>query len=98
MSTGGRVAGRMAGKAAIVTGAASGIGEATARLLAREGASVCVAAVDADRQRFAEMAPAERLGTGRDVANAVLFLASDEASFITGTALTVDGGLLARTD
>ena len=33
-----------------------------------------------------------------DVASAVLFLASDEASFITGTALTVDGGLLARTD
>ena len=256
MTTGGRVAGRVAGKAAIVTGAASGIGEATARLLAREGASVCIADVDADRgrqvcdgivadggaaifvrtdvgvsadvagmiectdaafgrldiihnnaiwfrtgaateldeadwdgtlnvglkavflaakhgipvmrktgggaiintgsvhslvgfatytaydaakagilgltrtlaidygpdirvcavlpgailtpiwdesseedrQRFAEMVPAKRLGTGRDVANAVLFLASDEASFITGTALTVDGGLLARTD
>ena len=256
MTTGGRVAGRVAGKAAIVTGAASGIGRATAELLAREGASVCVADVDADRgqqvvdgiaaaggaaifvrtdvgvsaevagmierteaafgrldiihnnaiwfrmgaateldeadwdgtlnvglkavflsakhgipvmrktgggaivntgsvhslvgfatytaydaakagilgltrtlaidygpdirvcavlpgailtpiwdessdedrQRFAEMVPAKRLGTGRDVANAVLFLASDEASFITGTALTVDGGLLARTD
>jgi NAD(P)-dependent dehydrogenase (short-subunit alcohol dehydrogenase family) len=47
MGTGGRVA----GKAAIVTGAASGIGRATARLLAREGASVCVADVDADRGR-----------------------------------------------
>ncbi len=50
-----------------------------------------------DRERFAQMVPAKRLGTGRDVANAVLFLASDEASFITGTALTVDGGMLART-
>ncbi len=50
-----------------------------------------------DRERFAQMVPANRLGTGRDVANAVLFLASDEASFITGTALTVDGGMLART-
>jgi NAD(P)-dependent dehydrogenase (short-subunit alcohol dehydrogenase family) len=39
----------VAGKAAIVTGAASGIGRATAELLAREGASVCVADVDADR-------------------------------------------------
>ena len=45
MGTGGRVD----GKAAIVTGAASGIGQATAELLAREGASVCVADVDADR-------------------------------------------------
>ena len=40
--------GRIAGKAAIVTGAASGIGEATAQVLAREGASVCVADVNAD--------------------------------------------------
>ena len=44
------------------------------------------------------MVPAKRLGTPKDVANAVLFLASDEASFITGTALTVDGGMLARTE
>ena len=50
------------------------------------------------RRRYAQMVPAKRLGTGQDVANAVLFLASDEASFITGTALTVDGGMLARTD
>ena len=51
-----------------------------------------------NRRRYAQMVPAKRLGTGEDVANAVLFLASDEASFITGTALTVDGGMLARTD
>ena len=55
-------------------------------------------APEEDRRRFAQLVPAKRLGTGEDVANAVLFLASDEASFITGTALTVDGGLLARTD
>jgi NAD(P)-dependent dehydrogenase (short-subunit alcohol dehydrogenase family) len=35
-------------------------------------------------------------GTGWDVANAALFLASDEAGFITGAALPVDGGTLAR--
>ena len=55
-------------------------------------------APEEDRRRYAQMVPAKRLGTGEDVANAVLFLASDEASFITGTALTVDGGMLARTD
>lgn len=37
-----------------------------------------------------------RMGTAWDVANAALFLASDEASFITGVALPVDGGALAR--
>lgn len=36
--------------------------------------------------------PLGRLGTPRDVANACLFLASDEASYITGTTIVVDGG------
>jgi NAD(P)-dependent dehydrogenase (short-subunit alcohol dehydrogenase family) len=36
-----------------------------------------------------------RIGTPREVANAILFLASDEASFITGTHLMVDGGYTA---
>ena len=35
-------------------------------------------------------------GSGWDVANAALFLASDEASFITGVNLPVDGGSLAK--
>ncbi|TRZ43785.1 beta-ketoacyl-ACP reductase [Robertkochia solimangrovi] len=38
--------------------------------------------------------PLARLGHPEDIANAYLFLASDEASFITGTTLSVDGGLI----
>ena len=41
-----------------------------------------------------EKAPLQRLGKPEDIANAYLFLASDEASFITGTVLSVDGGLV----
>ena len=37
-----------------------------------------------------------RFGTSDEVANAILFLASDEASFITGTCLMVDGGYTAK--
>ncbi len=40
--------------------------------------------------------PIGRLGEPREVANAILFLASDEASFITGAILSVDGGYLAQ--
>ncbi len=36
------------------------------------------------------------MGTGWDVANAALFLASDEANFITGVTLPVDGGAAVR--
>ena len=38
--------------------------------------------------------PLQRIGTPRDVANAVAFLASESASFITGQSLVVDGGAL----
>jgi 3-oxoacyl-[acyl-carrier protein] reductase len=41
-----------------------------------------------------DKAPIKRLGTPEDVANAYEFLASDEASFITGAVLSVDGGVV----
>lgn len=43
---------------------------------------------------FKEKTPLGRLGKPEDIANAYLFLASDEASFINGTVLSVDGGLV----
>src|SRR6266478_3319376 len=45
-------------------------------------------------QRDARVPLRHRMGTAWDVANAALFLASDEANFITGVALPVDGGAL----
>jgi 3-oxoacyl-[acyl-carrier protein] reductase len=46
----------------------------------------------ANRQKFLATIPLGRLSTPQDIANAALYLASDEAEFITGVALEVDGG------
>lgn len=56
-------------------------------------------AVDADvirKEREGQVPLQNRMGTGWDVANAALFLASDEAAYITGVILPVDGGLLLK--
>ena len=42
--------------------------------------------------KFVSTVPIGRLSTPQDIANAALFLASDDAAFITGVALEVDGG------
>jgi len=46
-------------------------------------------------QRLVKWYPLGRVGEPEDIANAAMFLASDDAAWITGTVLTVDGGLLA---
>jgi NAD(P)-dependent dehydrogenase (short-subunit alcohol dehydrogenase family) len=117
----------------VITGAAAGIGRATAELFAREGARLVLAdinlsglsalqdsgirvnavapgTINTERvQRLPEEPggpeyletikaahPMGRLGEPSEVAEAILFLASDKASFITGAILPVDGGFLAQ--
>jgi NAD(P)-dependent dehydrogenase (short-subunit alcohol dehydrogenase family) len=47
------------------------------------------------KERFASFHPMGRMGRDADVANAVVFLASDRAAFMTGAELVVDGGMTA---
>jgi 3-oxoacyl-[acyl-carrier protein] reductase len=48
---------------------------------------------DKQREAILAMVPAGRLGTGTDVAAAVVYLASDEAAYVTGQTLHVNGGM-----
>jgi NAD(P)-dependent dehydrogenase (short-subunit alcohol dehydrogenase family) len=63
--------------------------------LAKQRTGGDVSALLAQRQ---SRIPLPFMGDGRDTANAALFLASDEARFITGTELMVDGGMSVRCD
>ena len=45
-------------------------------------------------EQFIEKIPMRRIGEPDDIASAVLFLASDEAAYIHGTTLFVDGGMI----
>jgi 3-oxoacyl-[acyl-carrier protein] reductase len=48
---------------------------------------------DKQREAILQMVPAARLGSGADVAAAVIYLASDEAAYVTGQTLHVNGGM-----
>jgi 3-oxoacyl-[acyl-carrier protein] reductase len=64
--------------------------------MARTSAALDPAGVEAALERMGKSHPIGRIGTGLDIANAVLFLASDKASFMTGEYVCVDGGYMAR--
>jgi 3alpha(or 20beta)-hydroxysteroid dehydrogenase len=61
--------------------------------LAREAAGVPITSEQLDAAH--RQLPVPRVGTPADMAAAILFLASDEAAYVTGTELVVDGGLTA---
>jgi len=48
------------------------------------------------KKLLSKMIPLQRIGKPKDIANTILFLLSDEGSYITGTEITVDGGLTAK--
>jgi NAD(P)-dependent dehydrogenase (short-subunit alcohol dehydrogenase family) len=50
--------------------------------------------LDFTKEILGNMCPMDRMGTPEEVASGILFLASDEASFITATELLIDGGLI----
>ncbi len=85
-----------------------GLTKATAREVASRGITVNAVApglIDAGMtahlpedqvQRLAVQIPLGRLGTAEEVAHAVVYLASDDAAYITGQVLNIDGGLVMR--
>lgn len=64
--------------------------------LVAEAAAAMGETVDSLRARWGAAHPLNRIGQPEEIANVVLFLASDKASFMTGSYVNVDGGMLAK--
>ena len=75
---------------------AKGYPSGRGRLEVLRSISMSVARAEVVAMRNAKVPLNRKMGTGWDVGYAALFLASDEAKFITGVALPVDGGALLR--
>ena len=48
------------------------------------------------KKQLAKLIPLQRIGKPEDIANTILFLLSEEGNYITGTEITVDGGITAK--
>jgi NAD(P)-dependent dehydrogenase (short-subunit alcohol dehydrogenase family) len=77
----------------LITGALSGIGKATAVAFAAAGFRF--AGSDDRKAALVARVPFKRAGTFEEIADAIAFLASDKASFITGQIIDVNGGITA---
>ena len=52
--------------------------------------------IEAARRQVIERLPIGRMGTPNDIAKGIVFLASDDAAFMTGAGLVIDGGITAQ--
>jgi NAD(P)-dependent dehydrogenase (short-subunit alcohol dehydrogenase family) len=93
--------GELEGRVAVITGGSTGIGLATGQRFVAEGAHIFITGrrqaeldkvVERFRSQTLERTPMQRLGTPEAIANAALFLASDDSRFTTGMELFVDDG------
>src|SRR5690606_33154851 len=95
------MAGYSAAKAAVINFSRSAAAEGAAHgirvnvvvpAVVETPATAGMLADEASRRSTEKLIPMGRVGTPEELANAILFLASDEASYVTGAVLPVDGG------